>query len=211
MGVLRNIYRKIIPGPYEELSNALIGCKTLLDVGCGNDSPIKYYTGKMYSVGIDAYMPSIITSSTNKIHNNYMCMNINMIGEKFYDKSFDYVLAFDLIEHLTKDESTDLINMMERIAIRKVIIFTPNGFVPQGKAFGNPFQEHKCGWTVDELTIRGYDVIGMNGLKSLRGENAMVKFWPKVFWSRISDITQLFVRKNPKYAFQIFCVKDMTK
>ena len=40
---------------------------------------------------------------------------------------------------------------MEKVARKKVIVFTPNGFVPQRPYDGNPFQEHLSGWSVDEI------------------------------------------------------------
>ena len=97
--------------------------------------------------------------------------------------------------------------MMEKIAKNKVIIMTPNGFLPQGIYYNNPWQVHKSGWTVKEMKKRGYKVIGINGWKPLRGECARLRFWPKYFWLRISEITQFFVRNKPEKAFQILCVK----
>jgi len=55
---------------------------------------------------------------------------------------------------------------------------------------------------------RGYKVIGINGLKILRKERAKLKFKPYIIWKIISDLTQLFVRNNPAYTFQILCIKD---
>jgi len=47
--------------------------------------------------------------------------------------SFDVVLVFDLIEHITKENGEKLIRQLENIARDKVIIFTPNGFMPLGE------------------------------------------------------------------------------
>jgi len=97
--------------------------------------------------------------------------------------------------------------MMEKISKNKVIIFTPNGFLPQGEYYNNPWQVHKSGWTVKEMKKRGYKVIGINSWKPLRGEYARLRFRPSYFWQIISDITQLFVRNKTEKAFQILCIK----
>ena len=96
---------------------------------------------------------------------------------------------------------------MEKIAKKKVIIFTPNGFLPQGAHSNNPFQLHRSGWSVDEMKNRRYKVIGINGHKSLRSEQAKIKYTPFKFWKVISDITQGLVKNKPEKAFQILCVK----
>jgi len=44
-------------------------------------------------------------------------------------KSFDIVIAMDLIEHLPKSDGYKLLYEMERIARKACMIMTPNGFV----------------------------------------------------------------------------------
>lgn len=211
-------YRKIFPEFRVELEKAVGDCKTVLDVGCGSNSPIKYFSGKLYSVGVDAFRPSIEKSRDEKIHNKYYVMDVSKIGKMFKPNSFDCVLASDVIEHVTREDGLKLLGMMERIARRKVIVFTPNGFMPQGVFEDNPWQVHKSGWSAGEMGRRGYKVMGINGLRPLRwgghrgkfGEHFTdIKLRPKYFWLVLSDLTQLFVRKHPEYAFQILCVKTM--
>jgi hypothetical protein len=114
-----------------------------------------------------------------------------------------------LIEHLNKKDGLKLISMMEKIARKKVIIFTPNGFLKQGALYDNPWQVHKSGWTAKEMQKKGYKVIGMNGCKPLRGELTLCKLKPRIIGDRIADLTQIITRHTPKHAFQIFCIKDM--
>jgi ubiquinone/menaquinone biosynthesis C-methylase UbiE len=204
-----NFYLKIFPNYNIELEKSVKGCKSLLDVGCGDSSPIKSFSKKLYCVGVDSFKPSIEKSKKLKIHNKYYKVNVLDIGKKFKPNSFDCVLASDLIEHLTKKQGLRLINMMEKIAKKKVIIFTPNGFLSQRIYENNPWQLHKSGWSVEEMKKKGYYVIGINGWKYLRGEYAKIKFWPKILWKIISDITQMFVKKRPTRAFQILCFKNL--
>ena len=99
-----NYYVKIFSSYETELEKAIGKCKTLLDVGCGNDSPIKSFSKKFYSVGVDIFKPSIEKSKNLKIHNKYYKINVLDIGKKFKPNSFDCVLASDLIEHLSKED-----------------------------------------------------------------------------------------------------------
>jgi len=44
----RNFYVKLFPDFICELGNVLNDCISVLDIGCGDDSPIKYFSNKFY-------------------------------------------------------------------------------------------------------------------------------------------------------------------
>jgi len=209
--ILSNLYKKItnkfIPNYSIELENAINGSKTLLDVGCGSNSPIAPFSHKFHAIGVDAFLPSIEKSRQTNIHSEYHQIDVLDIDKSFDDKSIDCVLASDLIEHLTKEDGYKLIEKMEKIASKRIIIFTPNGFLEQGVYDNNPWQLHLSGWTVKEMQKMGYHVIGIGGWKPLRGEYAGIRYKPKFFWTMISDLSRFFVRNKPEYAFQILCIK----
>lgn len=186
-------------------------CKTVLDVGCGAaGSPVSLIKDRLnYSIGVDAYLPSIESSERSKAHTEHKHMDVTKIAEVFKPKSFDCVVALDLIEHLTKEEGKMLLKNMESIAIKKVIVFTPNGYINQDIYDNNEYQIHKSGWSAKEMKKLGYKVVGINGLKILRGEYAKPKFKPTILWERILYITQYFTKANPRFAFQIFCIKEL--
>ncbi len=56
---------------------------------------------------------------------------------------------------------------MKKWARKKIIITTPNRYLWQD-GYINSMQEHKSGWTVEELQNLGFKVFGMNGWKNLR-------------------------------------------
>jgi len=193
-----------------ELDRMITGCESLLDVGCGADSPVQYLQHRVaHLVGVDGFQRSIDASREKRIHDDYRCIDILHIGRTFARDSFDCVLASDVIEHLNKDDGYRLVEQMESIARKKSIIFTPNGFLAQGEHSDNPLQRHRSGWTVAEMRQLGYNVIGINGWKPLLGELAAVRYRPQKFWSLLSRVTQLYVRDRPQHAFQILCVKEL--
>ena len=183
--------------------------QSILDVGCGSNSMVRLLSNNKYCVGVDAHKQSLDYSKSKNIHNEYVECNILRISELFKDNAFECVIAIDVIEHLEKDDGFKLLDAMERIASRKVIVFTPNGFLPQGDRFSNPWQVHLSGWTVDDFEKRGYSIIGINGHRSLRGEFAKIKHKPKYLFSFISDISQLVVKNRPRRAFQLFAVMTL--
>lgn len=192
-----------------ELQRSLSGCRTVLDVGCGETSPVRFLDFD-YAVGIEGHAPSAALAMRNHTHDEVLECDVRDLKHAFSDDSFDCCVALDLIEHLSKDDGLRLVMELERIASRRVLIFTPNGFLPQHDT-GNNLQEHLSGWTVEEMRQLGYQVRGMYGLKTLRGERHSICCRPKIFWGVLSETTHfLFTRNHPEYAAAILCVKDVT-
>lgn len=193
---------------YKSIEKELKGMDSVLDVGCGSNSPISKIRRNFYSVGVDVFLPSINKSRKARIHNDYKLLNLLKIGQAFKEKSFDAVIALDVIEHFEKKEALGLLKEIEKIAKKKVIIFTPYGFTQQHEYDKNPFQIHKSGWLPSEFAKRGYKVYGMRGLRFIRGEFATIKYKPWALWGLISTISQIFVFKRPQIAYQILAVKE---
>lgn len=197
---------------YKLKKEILDSCKTVLDLGCGQNSPIKSFSDRLeYSMGVDNFIPYIERSKNLRIHSDYLISNVFDACQKIKDNFFDCVLALDLIEHLNKTDGLKLIKEMERMAKKKVIIFTPNGFLKQEIFDGNIRQVHLSGYSVKEMRNMGYKIFGMSGLKFLRKEKGNIKFWPAVIWRRIASLTQIIVYYFPELAFQILCIKDIDK
>jgi len=184
--------------------------KSLLDVGCGAYSPVKRFSKKMkYVIGVDIFEPSIEKSRAAGIHHDYVKADVLELDKHFDEGSFECVVASDLIEHLTKEDGNILIEMMEKIASKKVVIYTPNGFFPQRAFDNNEYQVHISGWEIEEMKQKGFRIIGINGYKKLYGEFGKMRWKPEVFWGRIALMSQKCLEKKPKNAFGIMCVKDI--
>ncbi|MEK7092696.1 MAG: class I SAM-dependent methyltransferase [Patescibacteria group bacterium] len=199
-----------------EIEKHLRGCQTILDVGCGNNSPVGLLEKRYTTVGVDAYKPSVEESKKRKIHNTYILGDIKKLDSLVKEKSFDAVVALDVIEHLEKDDGYKLLDNMERAARKKVILVTPNGFIPQYNR-DNKLQTHLSGWTVEDFANRGYQVEGIYGTKFcnvLRTDEAKLRWKPKLFWSLVWGILvetthHLFTKKNPKYSIGLLAVKKI--
>ncbi len=197
---------------YDELEHATGNPGSLLDVGCGADSPVRHFRRRIPRlVGVDGFAASIEASRAKRIHDDYACIDLLHIGDLFPPRSFECVLASDVVEHFPKADGLELIARMERIAAETVVLFTPNGFLPQAEHSGNPLQRHQSGWSVKEMRALGYTVIGLNGWKPLLGEFARPRWKPAMFWTLVSRLTQPVVRNLPRHAFQLLCVKQVRR
>lgn len=197
--------------PYRFLERAVVpDCETLLDVGCGNRSPVRFFSRRLKrAVGVDNFQPYLDQSRAAGIHTETRRMDIREIGEHFVPGEFDAVVAYDLIEHLTKPDGFKLLDAMERIAGKKVIVLTPNGFVPQTAYDDNSLQEHLSGWEPDEFRALGYRLTGVGGWKHLKGERGIPRFRPIQFWGPLSLWTQPLFEGHPDHAFHLFAVKQI--
>ncbi|MBU3957248.1 class I SAM-dependent methyltransferase [Patescibacteria group bacterium] len=200
------------------LKQELKECQSVLDLGCGPDSPVKYCNLE-YSVGVDAFKLYIQESKKKKIHNKYLLKDITKTD--FKPKSFDAVIMIDVLEHLEKKQGEKLLEKAEKWAKKKVIVSAPVGFLPQASIDDNPFQSHRSGWAVEEMEKLGYKAHGMAGWKFLRRGStleegyqegdifATIRFSPKIFWLIISELTQAIIYYFPKLAFEAFYVKNL--
>lgn len=205
------IIKKWLVTYYAELEKAIGDSDSLLDVGCGINSPVVHLSKRPPRlVGVDGFQPSIDESRSKNRHDDYVCSDLLAIDEHFAENSFDCVMALDVIEHFPKEKGSELLDKMERLASKRVVVFTTNGFQPQDEHSGNVLQKHLSGWSVAEMHRRGYKVVGINGWKPLLGEFALPRLKPKSFWTVISRLTQYMVRNRPALAYQILCTKDLT-
>jgi len=188
----------------------LAGCETVLDLGCGQgfNSPLEGMP-LTYALGVEVFEPYLEECRRRKIHTDYIRADIR--GIEFKDGSFDAVLMLEVLEHLTREEGRLLIDKCLSWARRRVIISTPNEYMWQDGYDCNPFQEHKSGWSVEDLRSLGFSVIGLLGWKKLRGYKAMQRYRPALLWEIISDVTQKVTYHYPRLASRLLAVKILDK
>ena len=184
------------------LDKELTDCDSVLDIGCGANSQIQVCSIP-YTVGVDMFKQYLYESKRKGLHTQYILCDVSKLELK--EKSFDAVVAFELIEHLTKEEGYELIQNMERWARKKVIISTPKGYVHQDAYHNNPFQQHKSGWDIGELEKLGFKVYGACGWQALKGrEGNKARFKPELFWQTISSFTSVILACSRRGSLTFF-------
>ena len=184
---------------------------SLLDVGCGAGSAVEHVLARVpFTVGIDAHAPTVERRRADGPYARYECVGALDAADHFGARSFDVVVAMDVIEHFDKEDGHRLLDGMETLARARVIVCTPNGFLQQGALDGNPLQIHRAGWHVDDFRRRGYRVVGVNGWRPLRGERSEPRIRPPVLGHRLAAATQPLVTSRPQHAFQLLAVRDLS-
>lgn len=138
------------------LQNDINDADTVIDIGCGIFMTTDGLKCKSL-LGIDAW-PSYLSLKKDEFQT--INLDISKIDnfKIFINDSYDVITCIDVIEHLEKEDALLVISELKRIARKKVIIFTPNGFVEQHDGLpgswgeNNPiFQKHRSGWDISDF------------------------------------------------------------
>lgn len=187
---IQKVYQRLQPlmiyipfSPLNVVWNSLDkNSQSILDVGCGRGQPMDSINrrGKFYTVGVDIYAPDLEQCKAKGIHDKYLMCDIRNLP--FEKKSFDIVMCLSVIEHFDKVEGRNLMQAMEQIARRQVVIAAPVGEWRHKDIDNdpNPFQRHRSIWTPSEFKKLGYEVRGSD-VERLFDEKGLFAHVPKIF------------------------------
>lgn len=150
---------------------------SIIDVGCGlgiygslariylegdnlyDRTHLTWNKKENWAVRIDAIegFEKYITDLHRLIYNDITIGNASDILQNVRDRSYDLVLAIDILEHFSKEDGAAFIRELKR-AGQNVIVATPSIFVNQ-QVPENPLENHLSLWNREELCAFGFDVI----------------------------------------------------
>jgi hypothetical protein len=182
-------------------------CRTGLDIGAGTFSVLTSLRPVLRSTAIDAHSPAIEASRESGMHDEYIVGDV--MEHDFAGRRFDVVVANELVEHLDKWAGWKLLERLERLASRLIVVTTPNGFVPQGPEHGNPWQRHRSGWFPHDFEGLGYAVHGIFGPKFMRGYAGQPRWRGARVLVPLSEMLGRALRSYPRAHFGLLAVKDM--
>jgi hypothetical protein len=186
----------------------------LCDIGCGKGAFIKktHTLGEKLNrtqlIGLDLFKTDLLKSK--KIYTDVIRCDVRYLPIK--RSSVDVVLALELIKHLEKDDGLVLLNDINEIATKQIILSTPVGWNPQSEYDGNPWQEHKSKWDPEEFLVRGFNVKGITGIKNMYSKQGKFRFNKKTlkpFFYLLMLISQFFTYKNVHIAYEMICIKNL--
>lgn len=203
---LRNDY------PYLEwLKRDLADCNSILELGCGRNSPILKIGYGHKTDAVDIFEPYIELHNKQGDYRNCTLANILTMPLDELEGKYDAVVICDVLEHLPKPKvyRIGLFRSIEKIARKKVILFTPNGFIENDEVDGDPYQAHVSAWYPKDYLERGYKVKGSTGLFCLMGKASLPKYKPVTVWMALIVLTQPMVYEWPEVAWHSYAVKEL--
>lgn len=216
---LLKIGKKDIPLTYMWFLSNLVGegKKTVLDLGCGDGA----LTGSIYKkgweiTGVDIHKKSLDQAKKREIYKYLIEGDIEKVVQDLVrkGKKYDVVLFSQVIEHISKKKGERVLDLIEKLAKKRILVGTPNGFMVQPEVFirGNPHQHHQSGWLVNDFIEKGYKVwgVGIGFVWSEQGigrtANKYLYLLITVFSYFLAPIAYIF----PNIAAGILAVKDKT-
>lgn len=191
------------------LKRDLSDCGSILELGCGSNSPLlKIGLGKR-TTAVDIWQPYI--DAHNRSQDYLCCKQADVLTMPFAGKSYDAVVICDVMEHLPRAEvlRIDLFAKMEQCARKKVIIFAPNGYIDNDEVDGDPYQAHVSSWEPSDYLERGYLVKGATGIRWILGKASLPKYHPYSVFAIIAMLSQIFIYNRPKWAWHSYAVKSL--
>ena len=186
--------------PREELlikgTEAIRHADVVLDIGCGI-MPQRYVIPNIH-ICCEPY-EEYVEHLTKKIKSpenkgaDYLVFKMGWqdVVKYFPENSVDTIFLIDVIEHLEKEESRNLLLATQKIARSQVIVFTPWGFMPQHHSDGKDawgldgaiWQEHLSGWLPEDFDGDGWEFIASKDFHLNDNLNKSVKKPYGAFWA----------------------------
>ena len=164
---------------------------TFLDVGCGHGKwgyLLKKYadppSARRHVTGLDVFEPHVKTLQAEGIYDEVRVGDATALP--FDDKSFDTVIACEVLEHLSAEQGATLVSELRRVARSCYVVSTPAFPCLRGgndtlDGF-NPHEAHKHIYTFKEFHSLGFtQIIGVGHLR-LRPWKLAVAFASLGLW-----------------------------
>ena len=137
------------------------GCESALEIGCAEGNNLRAL-GPLVSrkIGVELHREYVRQGDGIEFHVG----DCRTILPGFESKMVDLVLLIDVVEHLEKKDGWWLLSEAERLARRKILVWTPQGKMLQDSKHYDPTDrkwmpglEHRSGWEKQDLESIGYD------------------------------------------------------
>ncbi len=213
-------FKIITPFSYMWILRHHIGnSNTILDLGCGDGSLMAILSqGKNWQIiGVDIYEDGLKKAEGRKIYKKLIKGDI-LTSVQFLNKlskKYDVVFFSQVIEHISKKRGEKVLNEIEKLSRKKIIVGTPRGFMKQPREFlgDNPHQIHESGWEVEDFRSRDYKVFGI-GFAPIWSEFGLARTKNKlffVFYTFTAYLLSPVIYFFPGLGAGLLCIKEINE
>ncbi|MCL5070636.1 MAG: class I SAM-dependent methyltransferase [Actinobacteria bacterium] len=199
------------------LRNSIGNPKTVLDLGCGEGTLMQFISdGKNWQItGIEIYKKAIDVARKRNAYYKLIQGDLLKTIKNNLKSKYDVVFFSQVIEHVTRSQGEKILDEIEKLAKKRIIVGTPRGFMEQPHEFldGNPHQVHKSGWSIEDFASRGYKVYGIGfwPIWSHHGLGRNASFFTMILSNVISYLMSPIVYFFPVLGAGIIAIKNKEK
>lgn len=192
--------------PFISFFTPVLDGKVMLDVGCGRGK-YGFLTrttrdcNNAKLIGLDPNDIYLKFCRKHKVYDKLIKHHLPTIPLK--DKSVDFLLCSEVIEHLKKKDGDKFLKEVERVCKGRAVLTTPNIYfhtIP-----GKHEDDHHSLWRVEDFRKRGYKVYGL-GLKTTLLLNDRFVNIKRALYYFLTPISYLI----PEIGGALVCVKDFS-
>lgn len=185
------------------------GSICILDVGCGMGMWGYFLralrSNVVYLCGLDITPVYLRFVAKRKVYDDIILCDCFHLP--FKDRSFDFVLLSEVLEHLNKARGYSVLKQLDRISRETVIVAVPQGYVKQEAVDGVVAEKHVSAWFANEFTALGFHVMGVG--------NRLFKYYlaerhPRL-WGAAHYISTPIANILPQIAGYLVCYKEVHK
>ncbi len=209
-----------LPGTFIDLVRKKVPSRTtILDVGCGTGQFLQALTKISHLragniVGLDVNLTSLRIARQRGIYQDVVAADV--VNMPFREGSFNIALCVEVIEHLWREDGLRLITNLEKVAMDKIVLTTPNGFTPylpleDDDSEQSGLLQHRSGWAKEDFVRMGYSVVG-SGLAVVWGQNGLIRKVPPVLRPVLGLLSYLLGpigTHAPRVSAKIICWKNL--
>jgi len=152
---------------------------SVLDVGPGMNPSLRWHTERYVAIEPHWEYADYVSSLGHQVLQGPAIEILPFVH------SVDQILIIDVIEHMERGEGIEVIKLAMERATKRVVVFTPLGFMKQSFETDQPdpygmqgqyWQTHRSGWTPDDFP--GWN-IGVTTPVHTTGEGAIFAIYNK--------------------------------
>lgn len=143
--------------------------RLILDVGMGRGNYGWWlrnelgFRGRL--VGLEVWPPYVagpspLAGGNLTYYDEVLVVDVRQAGQRIIELRPDVVLAFDVLEHMPRNDGVEVLRQLQRAALERVLVSVPIVPMPQGPVDGNPYEEHQHDWSAAAMMGLGSEMRG---------------------------------------------------
>jgi hypothetical protein len=166
---------------------------------------------KTQIIGVDIFEGNVSFCKATGVYDEVHCDDALQYLPAQEDRSFDTVIATELIEHLNREDGCRLLDQLERVARLTVILSTPNYACIRPGAETlvgyNEWEHHLSHWSREDFSRRRFSVRGVSHKlyrSHIRGVYRLLRTFPT-----LDALCRAWAETHPRFGLNLLVAKNL--